>query len=204
MGRTLQKAFQKPQQIAMFMPILEGLDGVNKMSKSLGNYIGVSEAPEVMFKKVMEIPDSLITRYFELVTDEHPDRIQEIMEELSQGRNPRDVKLELAGIITTLYHGEEGKLRGEAYFQTVFHEKELPEEITTFELEEDQEMLLDVVGILIQEKLVASASEFRRLVSQGGVKLNREKVLDIDCAFVDEDNVLQIGKKKFIRFLRRE
>jgi tyrosyl-tRNA synthetase len=203
MGRTLQKSFQKPQQIAMFMPILEGLDGVNKMSKSLGNYIGVSEAPEVMFKKVMEIPDSLIIRYFELVTDEHPDRIHVIREELSEGRNPRDVKLELAGIITALYHGEEGKLSGETYFHTVFCEKELPEDIKTVDLEDDQEMLLDVVRILIHEKLVPSASEFRRLVSQGGVRLNKEKVLDIDCAFVEEDNVLQIGKKKFIRFLRR-
>ena len=124
------------------------------------------------------------------------------MEELDQGRNPRDVKLELAGIITALYHGEEGKIIGETYFHTVFCEKELPEEIRTVDLADDQEMLLDVVGILIREKLVPSASEFRRLVSQGGVKLNREKVLDIDCAFVEEDNVLQIGKKKFIRFLR--
>ncbi len=202
MGRTLQKAFHKPQQIAMFMPILEGLDGVNKMSKSLGNYIGVSEEPEVMFKKLMEIPDSLIIRYFELVTDEHPDRIHEISEELKQGRNPRDVKLELAGIITTLYHGEEGKQKGKAYYHTVFSEKELPKEIKTIELEDNQEMILDVVAILIQEKFVSSASEFRRLVSQGGVKLNREKILDIDCAFVEDDNVLQIGKKKFIRFLK--
>lgn len=203
MGRTLQKAFQKPQQIAMFLPILEGLDGVNKMSKSLGNYIGVSEEPEVMFKKVMEIPDALIIRYFELVTDEHPDNIQRIEQSLKEGKNPRDVKFQLAETITALYHGEEGRQRGTAYFNTVFHEKELPDNIKTVVLAHEQEMLLDLVGLLIIENYIVSASEFRRLVKQGGVKLNKEKVLDIDCALIEEDNILQIGKKKFIRLIKK-
>lgn len=107
MGRTLQKAYGQETQAAMFMPILEGIDGVEKMSKSLGNYIGVNEPAEVMFKKVMEVPDYLILKYFELATDEHPDTIDQIKEELEQGKNPRDIKLRLAEIITMLYHGEE-------------------------------------------------------------------------------------------------
>lgn len=203
MGRTLQKAFQKPQQVAMFLPILEGLDGINKMSKSLGNYIGVSEAPEVMFKKVMEIPDSLIIRYFELVTDEHPDTILTIEKSLKEGANPRDVKIRLAEIITTLYHGEEGRQLGVNYFHTVFCEKDIPDDIKTIILGKEQEMLLDLVGLLMKESLISSASELRRLVKQGGVKLNREKVLDIDCAILEEESVLQIGKKKFVRLLRQ-
>ncbi len=112
MGRNLQKAFGQEQQIALFMPILEGLDGVEKMSKSLGNYIGVSEDASVMFKKVMEVPDELIIRYFELATDEHPDRVEEIRKELEQGKNPRDVKYELAGIINRSLprrRGDEGR-----------------------------------------------------------------------------------------------
>lgn len=112
MGRTLQKTMGMEPQAAMFMPILEGLDGVEKMSKSLGNYIGVNEPAEVMFKKVMEVPDTLIIRYFELATDETPERIEEIRAELADGKNPRDVKLELARVITSLYHRAEETERG--------------------------------------------------------------------------------------------
>lgn len=201
MGRTLQKAVGMPQQIAMFMPILEGLDGIEKMSKSLGNYIGVSESPEVMFKKVMEVPDQLIFRYFELVTDEHPDTIEQLKKEMEAGRNPRDIKLILARIITTLYHGEEGAKAGEEYFKQVFKEGEIPEDMPEIKLNEEQDTLVSVGGILAQEGFVASASEFRRLIQQGGVQLNKEKVLDIDCILTEKENVLKIGKKKFVRLV---
>lgn len=107
MGRTLQKSFGQEQQIAIFMPILEGIDGVEKMSKSLGNYIGINEPAEVMFKKVMEIRDDLIIKYYELATDEHPDEIDKVRQELANGVNPRDVKYKLAQIITSLYHSQE-------------------------------------------------------------------------------------------------
>lgn len=202
MGRTLQKAYGQPQQVAMFMPILEGLDGVEKMSKSLGNYIGINENPEIMFKKVMEIPDHLIIRYFELVTDEHPDTINRWKEELDKGRNPRDIKLILARIITQLYHGVDGAKCGEEYFITVFRDGEIPEDILTIQLDKDMDCLLDIAPLLVNYKLVTSTSEFRRLVKQGGVKINREKVLDIDCIFLEPENILQIGKKKFIKFVR--
>ncbi|MDE5680714.1 MAG: tyrosine--tRNA ligase, partial [Lachnospiraceae bacterium] len=103
MGRSLQKTMGKEPQAALFMPILEGLDGVEKMSKSLGNHIGIQEDAKVMFKKVMEVPDSLIIRYFELTTDELPEKIDFVREELADGKNPRDIKLELAKIVTCLY-----------------------------------------------------------------------------------------------------
>ena len=112
MGRTLQKQRDQEQQVAMFMPILAGLDGVEKMSKSLGNYIGVDEAPEVMFKKVMEVPDDLIVQYFNLVTDLHPDEIGKLEERMKQGENPRNIKILLAEEITRLYHGDAGALSG--------------------------------------------------------------------------------------------
>ncbi|MDM5250801.1 tyrosine--tRNA ligase [Lysinibacillus sp. G4S2] len=125
MGRTLQKHLGYEKQIAIFMPLLEGLDGVEKMSKSLGNYIGVNEAPEVMFKKVMEVPDALIIKYFELATDEHPKVIEEVKNRLSKGENPRDIKLELAEIITTLYYGEEATKGAKQYFETAFQKKQM-------------------------------------------------------------------------------
>lgn len=201
MGRTLQKSVGMSQQIAMFMPILEGLDGIEKMSKSLGNYIGVSESPQVMFKKVMEVPDQLIFRYFELVTDEHPDDIEKLRSEMEQGKNPRDIKLILARIITNLYHGEEGAKAGEEYFEQVFKEGEIPEDMPVIKLDKDQDSLALVAGILANEGLVTSASEFRRLIKQGGVQLNREKVMDIDCILTEQENVLKIGKKKFVRLV---
>lgn len=199
MGRTMQKAVGMEQQVSMFMPILEGLDGVEKMSKSLGNYVGVNEPAEVMFKKVMEVPDNLIIRYFELVTDEHPDRVNAIKKELEDGRNPRDVKLELSHIITTLYHGEDEAKKAAEYFNTVFQKGALPDEMLELEAsKEEHKVLFDVASLLVDNKLVPSNSEFRRLVKQGGVQMNQEKVDDINTKLSDEF-VLKIGKKKFVR-----
>ena len=198
-GRVLQKDAGQEAQVAMFMPILEGLDGKEKMSKSLGNYIGVSESPEVMFKKVMEVPDELIIRYFELVTDEHPDDIQVMKEEMEAGRNPRDIKLQLARTITELYHGKEGSVIGENYFETVFRDGQVPENMPELNLSKEMETLLDIVPLLLENKMVASGSDFRRLIKQGGVTLNGDKILDIDCVLIEDENVLRIGKKKFVR-----
>ena len=202
MGRTLQKSFGLSPQIAIFMPILEGLDGEQKMSKSLGNYIGIDESAEVMFKKVMEIPDHLIIRYFTLVTDEHPDRIAQIEKDLHGGKNPRDVKIELAKIITTLYHGEVEAESAYEYFIDAFQKKDIPKDIPVIHLEQNQISLLDVVPNLLEEQFVPSSSELRRLIKQGGVQLNGEKLLDLDLIFVEEENVLRIGKKKFVRLVR--
>lgn len=200
MGRTLQKSMGHEQQIAMFMPILEGLDGIEKMSKSLGNYIGVSEPAEVMFKKVMEIPDELIIKYFELATDEHPDRIDAIKEALKEGANPRDTKYKLAEIITKLYHGEEKLEVAKKYYDVAFSKKAIPDLIPELAIGEDQK-LIELIPRLVANGYVASGSEFRRLVGQGGISINQVEVKDLDTVIHLKD-VLKIGKKKFVKFIK--
>jgi tyrosyl-tRNA synthetase len=152
-----------------------------------------------MFKKVMEIPDHLILRYFELATDEHPDRIEEIRLQLSNGINPRDVKLELAKIITGLYHKEEEVQKAVDYFQTVFQKGELPEDMLQVQAPAGIQTLLDLVPVLIEKGIISSGSEFRRLVVQGGVRWNLEKVTDPNSKIENGEGVLQLGKKKFIK-----
>ncbi|NLP17372.1 MAG: tyrosine--tRNA ligase [Clostridiales bacterium] len=200
MGRTLQKALGQEQQVAIFMPILEGLDGVEKMSKSLDNYIGVSEPSEVMFKKVMEIPDNLIIRYFELTTDEHPDSIEKIKLELMEGVNPRDIKYRLAKIITSLYHSQEEVEKAMAYYDAAFSKKAIPENIPTMLIDMDKDTVNDVIPRLIEMELVKSRSEFIRLIIQGGVQINGEKINedDLNQVLINAD-VIKIGKKRFIR-----
>ena len=196
MGRTLQKARGQEQQIAMFMPILEGLDGIEKMSKSLGNYIGVNEPANVMFKKVMEVPDELIIKYFELATDEHPDQIEKIKERLYNGENPRNIKLELAKIITALYHSKEELNEAIEFYNTAFSKKEIPDNIP--ELNFSGNTLKDILDDLLREKYIPSKKEFTRLLSQGGVQLNGDKINDINIVIKSND-VLKIGKKKFVK-----
>ncbi|WP_155591553.1 tyrosine--tRNA ligase [Lysinibacillus cavernae] len=200
MGRTLQKHRGVEKQIAIFMPLLEGLDGVEKMSKSLGNYIGVNEAPEVMFKKVMEVPDALIVKYFELATDEHPQLVQAIQEKLQMGENPRDLKLQLAEIITALYHGHVAMEEAKFYFEAAFQRKEIPKNIPILLLEIDKERIEDIIPQLVAIDFIQSKSEFLRLIKQNGVSLNGEKIAIDDLSQVlMNDDVIQIGKKRFLR-----
>lgn len=201
MGRNLQKTFGQEQQIALFMPILEGLDGIEKMSKSLGNYIGVSEDAPVMFKKVMEVPDELIIRYFELATDEHPDRVEEIRKELEQGKNPRDVKYELAGIITALYHGEEEMKAARNFYDQAFSKGAIPDEVPETALPGEGATLGVLIPLLKDQGLIQSRNEFLRLLKQGGVQLDGEKIgMEALEKEVAAGSVLKIGKKKFLRF----
>lgn len=203
MGRTLQKTLDQEQQIAIFMPILEGLDGVEKMSKSLGNYIGVSEPAEVMFKKVMEVPDSLIIKYFELATDEHPNEVEKIKAELDGGTNPRDVKYRLAKIITSLYHTPEDVEKAIEYYDVAFSKKAIPEDIPELSIEGDKETVTDIIPQLIKMDFVKSKSEFIRLVNQGGVQLNGEKLISggMNRAMIAND-VMKICKKRFVKFIK--
>ena len=196
MGRTLQKYMGQESQIAMFMPILEGLDGIEKMSKSLGNYIGVNEPANIMFKKVMEIPDALIIKYFELATDVHPDEIDRIKKDLDRGKNPRDIKFELSKIITALYHSELEVKEAIEFYDLAFRKKDIPDNIP--EIESESNILMDLIPILVQNNIISSKSEFKRLIAQGGVRVNQEKLNDIDFKLSDND-VIKIGKKKFIR-----
>ncbi|NLZ83825.1 MAG: tyrosine--tRNA ligase [Clostridiales bacterium] len=203
MGRTLQKAVGKEEQIALFMPILEGLDGVEKMSKSLGNYIGVNEPAQVMFKKIMEVTDDLIIRYYELVTDVHPDEIDNIKKQLENGTNPRDVKYELAKIITRLYHNEEELNKAMEFYEAAFSKKAIPDDIPEIIIELDEDALNDIIPELISLNYVKSRSEFIRLLKQDGIQLDGEKLStdDLDHVLICGD-VLKIGKKKFVKIIK--
>lgn len=199
MGRALQKEFNQESQVVIMMPLLEGLDGVNKMSKSLGNYIGVDEEAGVMYQKAMEIPDELIIKYYNLVTDIHPDVVNKIASDLKEDKvNPRNVKMELAKEIVRLYHGEERANFAEERFKSVFQKGQIPVDILTVEASSEN---FDLAQIIVDNKLVQSKSEMRRLANQGGVKVNEEKTTDLQSVVAQGELVVQIGKKKFIKII---
>ena len=198
MGRMLQKEFGQEPQCTIMMPLLEGLDGINKMSKSLGNYIGIDEDAKVMFEKIMTIPDELIVKYFELVTDIHPDEVEKIKELLREGANPRDIKMQLGREIVELYHGKDALKDAEDRFKLIFQKKEIPDDIKCVKVRKEN---LDLAEIITNNLLVKSKNEFRRLVVQGGVKVNGEKLGNIEDLILSEEMIIQIGKKKFIKII---
>ncbi len=202
MGRTLQRHFGQEPQASLFMPLLEGMDGVEKMSKSLGNQIGLFEHPDVIFEKTMQIPDALIVRYFLLCTDVHPDRVSEWERALASGANPRDVKLELATIITTLYGGAEAAMHARERFGLVFREGGVPDDMPEIELDrvraegtEDG----DPLAILVLAGLAGSRGEARRLIRQGGVRLGGEVLRSELPVRLSDGDILRCGKKGFVR-----
>lgn len=198
MGRSLQKERGQECQAALFMPVLEGIDGVEKMSKSLGNYIGIHEDARTMFMKVMQVPDSLIVKYFELATDIRPEELDKVKEELADGGNPRDAKLLLARTITALYNGEEETESAENFFREAFTRRSIPEDVDTLQIIPEKGNLLDCVRPLISGGYVGSGAEFRRLVAQGGVQKNGERVENMEEKIKTGD-VLKVGKRKFVR-----
>jgi tyrosyl-tRNA synthetase len=201
MGRTLQKEYGLEPQIAITMPILEGLDGVQKMSKSLGNYIGIDEAPEEMYGKVMSLADELMVRYFELVTTVPLEDLEEIKSSLAQGKvHPRDLKMRLAREIVSLYHGEDAAQYAEGEFKRVFQRRELPSEMPVVTISPD---LLEggtiwLAKLLVEAGLVNSTSEARRQIVQGAVRIEGEKVTDPTYEVtITDDMVVQVGRRKF-------
>ena len=195
MGRTIQKEYNMRQQNALFMPILEGIDGVEKMSKSLGNYIGISEDANVMYEKVMKIPDNLIIKYFNLATDLHPDVVAEIEKSLNDGSvNPRDIKMRLAREIVALYHDEADVQKAEEAFKNIFQKNLIPEDLKEVSISENPSL----ISAMVSSGFAPSNSEAKRLVKQGGVKVNEEKVSDIGFNLSSGD-VVQIGKAKFFK-----
>lgn len=198
MGRSLQKDRGMEPQSALFMPILEGIDGVEKMSKSLGNYIGIYEDARTMFRKVMQIPDFIIIKYFELATDILPEELDEIKKALAAGQNPKISKLLLARTITSLYHTPEETVAGERFFEEAFTKKEIPKEVESLEITVNQKNLFDCLTPFVENGLASSGSELRRLIAQGGVRKNGVPVTSMEDA-IEEGDVLRIGKKKFVK-----
>lgn len=205
MGRTLQKEYGQEPQVALMMPILEGLDGVQKMSKSLGNYIGIDESPREMYGKTMSLADELMSRYFELVTAVSFEELRDIESGLkNSSMHPRDVKMRLAREIVTQYHDLETAQAAEEEFKRIFQQKDLPDELPEFRVTGD--MLED--GVIWLPKLIAlsgmtnSTSEARRLIQQGGVKVDGGKIEDAGVNIKPVSGmVIQVGKRKFTRFI---
>jgi tyrosyl-tRNA synthetase len=198
MGRTLQKEFGQSQQIAIMLPILEGLDGVQKMSKSLGNYIGIDESPNEMFGKVMSIPDGLLPKYFELLTGISNAELQELKGELQQGLvNPRDVKMKLAMELVNRFLGTGAAQDALRHWQTVFQKGTIPDDIPSVQIAPGAQW---IVKALVEFGLCTSNNEARRSVEQGGVRLDGEKVESPDAQVdLKDGSVLQVGKRKFVR-----
>lgn len=198
MGRSLQRERGQESQAALFLPILEGIDGVEKMSKSLGNYIGVQEDARAMFTKAMQVPDRLIIKYFELTTDILPEELDVIREQLADGCNPRDIKLQLARTITGLYHTEQELAEAEQFFLEAFTNKAVPEKVDGLQVVMEKGTLFDCVQPLISAGVVVSGSELRRLIVQGGVQKNGNRVDSLEEP-VQTGDVLKIGKRRFVR-----
>lgn len=203
MGRDLQREFGQEPQIAMFMPILVGLDGVQKMSKSLGNYVGVTEPANEMFGKLMSIPDNLMPQYYELCTDVPMAEVKVIEEGLKTGTmHPMEAKKRLAREIVTIYHDESAAQAAQAEFERVFSSRELPSDIAPIEVSESslKDGKIWVPKLLSLAGFAASNNEARRLVDQGGVTLDGQKITDSSTEITLQDGqILRVGKLKFGR-----
>ena len=198
MGRNIQRDYGQKPQLTLFMPLLEGIDGTEKMSKSLGNYIGISEDARTMFTKVMQVPDALILKYFELATDILPEDLDKVREALADGCNPRDCKLVLAETITSLYHSPEDTAEAGQFFRQAFTEKAVPEQARILEAVLESGTLFDCIRPLVNAGIVESGAQFRRLVAQGGVQKNGIRVEKLEEP-VKSGDVLKVGKRRFVR-----
>jgi len=206
MGRNIQKDYNQEPQITLFMPILEGIDGVEKMSKSLGNYIGVNEDANIMYEKVMKIPDNLIIKYYELCTDVHPDVVETIKQRLNNGENPRDLKMELAREITCLYHTEEEVKKAEDNFKTIFQKQQAPEDILEIEFDNTKENVgAEILAAIMSTGKYSSKSDLRRLFQQNAVKVEGVKVHSPEEILKHGNEiVVQIGKSNFFKLIAKD
>ncbi|MBA1224586.1 MAG: tyrosine--tRNA ligase [Pseudomonas stutzeri] len=197
MGRELQRAYGQPSQCVVTMPLLEGLDGIKKMSKSLGNYVGIQEAPGVMYSKLVSIPDSLMWRYFELLSFRSEEEIAEFRSDVSRGANPRDIKIKLAEEIVARFHGDEAAATAHRSAGNRMKDGELPEDLPQIDLVSEQDM--PIASVLNKAGLVKNAAMARDLLGSGGVRVDG-KVVDRDFVFeLGATHVCQAGKKSFAR-----
>lgn len=201
MGRELQRAYGQESQVILTMPLLEGLDGVKKMSKSLGNYVGIQEAPGVMYNKLVSLPDSLMWRYFELLSFRPMGEIEEFRRDVEHGANPRDIKIKLAEEIVARFHGEEAAATAHRSAGNRLKDGELPEDLPEVLLESDVD--LPISAVLNRAGLVRNAAAARDMLGAGSVKVDGE-VADRDFIFaVGKTHICQAGKKAFARITVR-
>lgn len=192
MGRQLQRDFDQEPQVIITMPLLEGTDGVRKMSKSYGNYIGITEPPKEIYGKIMSISDELMVRYYELLTEENLDKVKKM--------HPRQAKAKLAKDIVQKYYGGAEAEKAEQEFERVFAKRELPEEIKEIRIREKK---IWVVDLLVKARLATSKNEAKRLISQGSVKINQKRIKDSDMdLLMDKEYIVQVGKREFRRIIQ--
>lgn len=196
MGRDMQKKEDKDKQVALFMPLLEGLDGTEKMSKSLNNYVGVSESPTIMFEKIMSIPDLLISRYYELLTDMSMEDIHHLSARMLDGTShPREIKMMLAFEITSQFHNDKEANLAKNRFIAVLSNKKLPTDLESVEVFKNESL----VNVIVKAGFASSNSEARRLVVQKGVRINQSLMEDPNNKSFNQGDILQVGKKKFVK-----
>jgi tyrosyl-tRNA synthetase len=203
MGREIQREYGQEAQVALTMPILVGLDGQRKMSKSLGNYVGITEPPDEMFGKLMSIPDDLMWPYYDLLTDRNAEEIAAITKEVSSGKmHPMDIKMRLAQEVIAGFHGVDAALKASENFQRVFRDRQAPEEAPVRRLPRGPAKKM--TALLVELHAIASRSEAERLIKQGGVEIDGARVDDprkeIDLS-KPVDFLLRAGKKKFLRIV---
>ncbi|MDD3460579.1 MULTISPECIES: tyrosine--tRNA ligase [unclassified Mesotoga] len=200
-GRKIQEEYGLEAQAILTVPLIEGTDGKLKMSKSYDNYIAFDDSPRNMFGKVMSIPDSLMSKYFRLLTDKSDQELEEIDKKLQDKTvNPRDLKLELAVEITSQFFDRETAESSKEEFINIFRNKELPEEMPEIKLVEDS---ISIVDLLVSRAKIQSRSEARRLIDQGGVRINDQVLEDIHSVLeISDGDVLRIGKKRFYRLVK--
>lgn len=201
-GREMQRTSEeKPQknndpQVVITMPLLEGTDGVNKMSKSLGNAIGIQEAPKEMFGKVMSISDELMLRYYELLTEEGVNKVKGAIQ---NGKNPKDAKEELAFLITKDFHGQDHAQKAREEFRKIFQKGGIPEEMPAFHVQPNQEGKVDLLKFMVDQQIISSMAEARRLLKAGSIRLNRAGKIQERYMILKDRDILQIGSRKFVR-----
>ncbi|MBL7068152.1 MAG: tyrosine--tRNA ligase [Candidatus Marinimicrobia bacterium] len=199
-ARHVQREYNQEPQVVLTLPVLEGIDGTQRMSKSLGNYIGIDETPTDMFGKIMSIPDNLIEKYFTLVTNYHLDQLQDVRNRLKDSKNnPMLIKKELARTIVSMYHSETDAIQAQQAFEQVFSQKELPDDIQEIDVKPEDNLLL--VKLLADHNIVASNGEGRRLIKQGAVKVNGNKISDINFELNSGEFIVKVGKRRFVKFI---
>ncbi|MEI5906622.1 tyrosine--tRNA ligase [Bacillus spongiae] len=203
MGRHLQEHYGKEKQVILLLPLLEGIDGVEKMSKSKGNYIGIDEAPNEIYGKTMSIPDELIVKYTNLITDFSLEE-KEGMEKklLDQRLHPKEAKMKLAKRVVEMYYGKELANQAAMNFENIFRKGALPEDIPVMEWNGSKEIL--IVDLLVKVKLLSSKSEARRMIQNGGVRVDGEKIQDLHQTISINETVVQVGKRKFVKIFYSE
>ena len=198
-GRDLQKAYGQEQQICLLMPILEGLDGVEKMSKSLNNYIGITEAPNDMFGKVMSISDELMFRYYEIITEIPLEEIEKMKMDITNGAlHPMEAKKNLGKELVTIYHGAEEGIKAKEWFENVFSKKNLDVDLPEVEIAGKEEGIIELLVNTL--KFANTTSDARRLIEQGGFKINDEAIKDVKSSIkLESGMIIRAGKKKIVK-----